>query len=99
MNQGKSAHIAEIGQERFDRALMLAELEIRKDSHFVGMDKIRAMIAEAIALKATGYKVNGISFGRNADPPAETVEICDKLFRSIVPIVTLQLGRKKKAPA
>ena len=81
MNRQESAHIKKIGQAKYDRAFLLATIEIHKDSHFVGLNKVRNAIVRAVALRATGYKSAVVRFGRGVVAPPDTVSICDELFR------------------
>lgn len=68
MTQVEEEHIAKVGRDRFRAAYDWAQFETRKDSHFVGLDKIRAAIAYEAALRATGFTERPLKFPRGVGP-------------------------------
>ena len=60
MLQSEQEHIAKIGEERFHKHLVLANMEVRSDARLVGLDKIREAIAFQAALQATGFRRRGL---------------------------------------
>ena len=49
-------HIQQFGKAAFQKRLVLANMCVRSDRRFIGMDKIRNRIAMQAALQATGYR-------------------------------------------
>jgi hypothetical protein len=66
MKKKEEDHIKAVGQNKFDKAEAYAMAEIRKDSHFVGLNKIRDHIAFQAALRATGYESEPLTLPKAA---------------------------------
>jgi hypothetical protein len=66
MKQNEEKHIETVGLDKFNKAEAYAMAEIRKDGHFVGLNKIRDHIAFRAALHATGYDEEPLVFPRTA---------------------------------
>jgi len=59
-------HIMRVGTRTFNHAYALARFAVKQDRHFVGLDKIRTVIAREAALRATGYPPRPLILPRNA---------------------------------
>lgn len=81
MKAAERDHIEEFGEEKFERALIAARMEIRKSSKLVGLDKIREPLALAAAFHATGHGEHVFSLGRNIEITAAIYEICTPLLK------------------
>jgi hypothetical protein len=73
-------HILEVGRERFHKSLVLANMCVRADSRFVGLDRIRNRIVHQAALQATGYPRAPLSLTDLGHIPAETQQAADEVF-------------------
>jgi hypothetical protein len=81
MSAEEEAHIEKVGRARFDRAFDYAQFDIRRDSRFVGLDKLRLAIAYEAALRATGFNKRPLRLPRGAGPGEEaTQRIAEELL-------------------
>jgi hypothetical protein len=81
MTAAEEAHVKKVGRKRFDRAFDYAEFETRRDSHFVGLDKLRRAIAYEAALRATGFADRPLKLPRAAGPgEVETQQIAESIL-------------------
>lgn len=67
-------HISKVGRERFARVLDLAMVEVKRDRHFIGMDKIRRQIAFEVALRVTRYPYRPLILPKGAGKANEEVQ-------------------------
>ncbi len=85
MRKPEKDHIAKVGEAKFERALGLAMVAIRQDSHLIGMDKIRGAIAEEAALVATGFPPRGLSIPKACgEPTQEVFDICERVLKQAI---------------
>lgn len=82
-------HLTEIGEDRYWRAFELAQVECRKDSHLVGLTKVRDAIAHEAALRATGFPVRPFNLPKSCgEMTADMGEVIDKLLPKAIEAAT-----------
>jgi hypothetical protein len=81
MLESEKKHIEKIGNKEFQRRLVMANMVVRQDARFVGLDKIRSQIAFQAALQATGFERRALKLSKDCgDMIAETQRAADELF-------------------
>jgi len=79
MKADEKAHVAEIGEARFNAALAKAAMVIRMDSRLTGLDKLREPLAYQAAMEGTGFERRGFTIGKKEIPP-DCMAICEELL-------------------
>ncbi|HEX8836774.1 MAG TPA: hypothetical protein VF748_07555 [Candidatus Acidoferrum sp.] len=81
MLQSEREHIKKVGHHKFHRHLVAANMCVREDARFIGMDKIRSQIAFQAALAATGYERQHLKLSKDCGKmEADTQRATDELF-------------------
>jgi hypothetical protein len=73
-------HIQKIGNKEFQKRLVLANMTVRQDARFIGLDKMRKQIAFQAALQATGYEQRALHLEGCGRMEAGTQAAADELF-------------------
>jgi len=73
-------HILNVGKVKFQKHLVLANMCVRADRRFLGLEKIRSRIAFQAALQATGFRFRPLKLSDLGHVPAETQAAADELF-------------------
>jgi hypothetical protein len=73
-------HIKKIGEREFQKRLVLANMCVRQDNRFIGLEKIRSQIAFQAALQATGYPMRALKLVGCGPMDANTQRATDELF-------------------
>lgn len=77
MKAAEKDHVKAVGEDKFNRAVGLAMVEIRRDARLIGLDKTRNAMAEEAAFRATGYEARPFTPPKNAgDPSQEFLDLC-----------------------
>lgn len=87
MLESERKHIEKIGRAEFQRRLVLANMTVRADARFVGLDKVCSQIAFQAALAAAGYVTErpGLHLTKDCGPPVEEgMRAADDLFAKAV---------------
>jgi len=82
MKAAERDHIKAVGEDKFNRAIGLAMVEIRQDARLVGLDKVRNAMAEEAAFRATGYEERAFALPKNAGEPTQAFQdVCDAVLQ------------------
>jgi hypothetical protein len=86
MRSAEKEHVKKVGEDRIRRAFDLAHYEIKQDSRLVGLLKIRAEMAHAAALEATGFQRERPWAPSDAcgEPTQEMMDICTDVMPKAV---------------
>jgi len=85
MLESEKKHIKEYGELKFHKALIIANMTVREDARFVGLDKIRGQIAFQAALQATGYPYRALKISKDCGDMFEAVQrAADDVFAKAI---------------
>lgn len=79
MRADEKAHVAAVGEPKFNSALAKATMVVRMDGRLTGLDKLREPLAYQAAMEATGFERRGFTIGKKEIPP-DCMAICEELL-------------------
>lgn len=83
MKKDEKEHVKAVGEDKFNRAIGLAMVAIRRDARLVGLDKTRNAMAEEAAFRATGFEARPFTPPKNAgDPDQAFLDLCATILDS-----------------